>query len=91
MGSWADDHHHESYAVETKIHEPGAEKLHESFTYEELLNMQRRDEADQQRAEATGKRTCLSHSIDRANRPSIDNNHPSSIASETKIHCKRKL
>ena len=27
IGSWEDDHHHESYAVETAIHEPGAENL----------------------------------------------------------------
>ena len=27
IASWADDHHHESYAVETAIHEPGAENL----------------------------------------------------------------
>ncbi|KAF3550334.1 hypothetical protein DY000_02006520 [Brassica cretica] len=79
IGSWADDHHHESYAVETTIHEPGADKLHEGFTYEKLLNMQRRDEANQQRAEAIGERTRFSHPINRANRPSIDNNPPSSI------------
>ncbi|KAF2588401.1 hypothetical protein F2Q70_00038565 [Brassica cretica] len=48
IGSWADDHHHESYAVEMEIQEPGADGLHEAFTYEEPLNMQRRDEADQQ-------------------------------------------
>ena len=54
IGSWADDHHHESYAVETVIHEPGVDELHGGFTYEELLNMQRRDEADQHQAEATG-------------------------------------
>ena len=54
-GSWADDHHHESYAVETEVHEPGADELHEGLTYEELLNMQRRDKADQHRAEASGK------------------------------------
>ncbi|KAF3589605.1 hypothetical protein F2Q69_00029442 [Brassica cretica] len=41
IGSWADDHHHKSYAVETTIYEPGADELHECFTYEELLNMQR--------------------------------------------------
>ncbi|KAF3552461.1 hypothetical protein DY000_02006890 [Brassica cretica] len=28
-GSWPDDHHHESYAVETTIYEPGADELHE--------------------------------------------------------------
>ncbi|KAG2270633.1 hypothetical protein Bca52824_065188 [Brassica carinata] len=30
-----------SYAVETSIYEPGTDELHEGFTYEELLNMQR--------------------------------------------------
>ncbi|KAF3528611.1 hypothetical protein DY000_02039747 [Brassica cretica] len=79
IGSWADDHHHESYAVETEIHEPGVDEPHEGFTYEELLNMQRRDEVDQQRAEATGERTRFRHSIDRANRLSIDEKPPSSI------------
>ncbi|KAL0835855.1 hypothetical protein Bca101_087744 [Brassica carinata] len=29
IGSWADDHHHESYAVETEIHEPGVDEPHE--------------------------------------------------------------
>nr|VDD43274.1 unnamed protein product [Brassica oleracea] len=79
IGRWEDDHHHESYAVETEIHEPGVDEPHEVFTYEELLNMERRDEADQQRAEATGERTRFSHSIDRANRQSIDVKSPSSI------------
>ena len=65
ISSWADDHHHESYAVETSIHEPGADKIHEGFTYEELINMQRRDEEEQHRAEASGTR--FSHPIDRAN------------------------
>ncbi|KAF3501320.1 hypothetical protein F2Q69_00042370 [Brassica cretica] len=51
IGSWTDDHHHEICAVETTVHEPGADELHEGFTYEELLNMQRRDEEDQYQAE----------------------------------------
>ncbi|KAF2587194.1 hypothetical protein F2Q70_00035929 [Brassica cretica] len=94
IGSWANDHHHESYAVETAIHEPGADELHEGFTYEELLNMQRRDEADQQRAKATGEKTHLSHPIDRANCPSINNSLPPSIdirqtpKSTMAMHCK---
>ena len=45
--SWADVHHLKSYAVETTIYESGADELHEGFTYEELLNMQRRNETDQ--------------------------------------------
>ena len=48
----ADDHNHESYAVETAMYEPGEDELHEGFTYEELLNMQRHDETDQLRSEA---------------------------------------
>ncbi|KAF3604007.1 hypothetical protein F2Q69_00036090 [Brassica cretica] len=79
IGSWADDHHHESYAVETEIHEPGVDEPHEGFTYEELLNMQRCDEVDQQRAEAIGERTRFRQFIDRANRLSIDEKPPSSI------------
>ena len=79
IGSWEYDHHHESYAVETIIHEPGADELHEGFTYEELLNMQRHDEAEQHRAKAIGERTRFTHPIDRANRPSINDNPPSSI------------
>ncbi|KAF2561263.1 hypothetical protein F2Q70_00017046 [Brassica cretica] len=78
IGSLADDHHHESYAVETAIHEPRADEP-QGFTYEELLNMQRRDEVEQYLAEATGERTRFSHPIDRTNRPSIDNNPPPSI------------
>ena len=50
IGSWADDYHYESYAVETEINEPRADELHEGFTYKELLNMQRCDEADQHQA-----------------------------------------
>ncbi|KAF3556966.1 hypothetical protein F2Q69_00012422 [Brassica cretica] len=95
IGSWADDHRHESYAVETAVHEQGTDELHEGFTYEELLNMQRRDEADQHRAEASGKGTRFSRiseadrraaidreiqgSIDIANHKSIDDKRPSSI------------
>ncbi|KAF3536805.1 hypothetical protein F2Q69_00022804 [Brassica cretica] len=79
IGSWTDDYHHPSYVVETEIHEPRADEFHEGFTYEELLNMKRRDEADQHQAAATGEGTRFSHSIDRANHPSIDENLPSLI------------
>ncbi|KAF3558836.1 hypothetical protein F2Q69_00013760 [Brassica cretica] len=44
IGSWTDEHHHESFAVETTTHTPGANKV---FTDEELLNMQRRDHTSQ--------------------------------------------
>ncbi|KAF2571818.1 hypothetical protein F2Q70_00003817 [Brassica cretica] len=52
VGSWADDRYHESYAVERTYCDQGDDELHEGFTYEELLNMQRRDETYQNRAEA---------------------------------------
>ena len=55
--SWADDHPHKSYAVETTIYEPVADELHEGFTYEELFNMQRRDETYQNRWETAWGRT----------------------------------
>ncbi|KAF2591919.1 hypothetical protein F2Q70_00038509 [Brassica cretica] len=57
--------------------------------------MQRRDEADQQRAEAIGERTHLSHPIDRSQpnidrqQPAVDRQQPSIIdrhPSKTKIH-----
>ncbi|KAF2619171.1 hypothetical protein F2Q68_00039049 [Brassica cretica] len=79
IGSWADNNHHESYAVQIAVHEPGADELHEGFTYEELLNMQRRDEADQHQAETCWERTRFSHPCSRVNRPSIDAQHPSSV------------
>ncbi|KAF3512113.1 hypothetical protein F2Q69_00007090 [Brassica cretica] len=77
--SWADDRHHESYAVETAYRDQGVDELHEGFTYEELLNMQRRDETDQKRAEAAWERTHFSHPIDRVIPPSIDINPSTSI------------
>ncbi|KAG5388423.1 hypothetical protein IGI04_029964 [Brassica rapa subsp. trilocularis] len=48
IGSWADDHHHESYAVETAIHEPGAYNLfmqqcnspaHQQMVTNEIINI----------------------------------------------------
>ncbi|KAF3588832.1 hypothetical protein F2Q69_00029534 [Brassica cretica] len=33
IGSWGDDHHHESYAVETTIYESGADELHEDTAW----------------------------------------------------------
>ncbi|KAF3504143.1 hypothetical protein F2Q69_00043127 [Brassica cretica] len=99
IGNWEDNHHHESYAVEsyaveTAVHELGADELHEGFTYEELLNMQRRDEPDQHRAQACGERTSFSHSFEKANRPSINDKPKSSIDIRSKppstmdMHCK---
>ncbi|KAF2613332.1 hypothetical protein F2Q70_00012077 [Brassica cretica] len=77
--NWADDHHHESYAVETAYRDQEADELHEGFTYEELLNMQRCDETDQKRAEDAWKRTHFRLPIDRAIPPSIDINPSTSI------------
>ncbi|KAF3547116.1 hypothetical protein DY000_02007739 [Brassica cretica] len=54
-------------------------ELHEGFTYEELLNMQRCDETDQHRSETAWGRTRYKHPIDRAHRPSIDINPSTSI------------
>ncbi|KAF3603805.1 hypothetical protein F2Q69_00036166 [Brassica cretica] len=79
MTSWADEHHHESFAVETSIYAPGEDKLQDGFTDEELLNMQRRDETDQIRAEGAWERTRFSHPIDRTIRPSIDTRRTQSI------------
>ncbi|KAF3516281.1 hypothetical protein DY000_02059994 [Brassica cretica] len=39
IGSWADEHHHERFAVEIVTYTPGADKLQDSFTDEELLNV----------------------------------------------------
>ncbi|KAF2620901.1 hypothetical protein F2Q68_00039071 [Brassica cretica] len=79
IGSWADDRYHESYAVETSYRDQGADELHEGFTYEELLNMKRRDKTYQNRAEAAWGRTHFSHPIDSAICPSIDINPSTSI------------
>ncbi|KAF2542930.1 hypothetical protein F2Q68_00030905 [Brassica cretica] len=79
IGSWADDHYHESYAVETAYRDQEDDELHEGFIYEELLNMQRPDETDQNRVEAAWERTRFSHPIDREIRPSIEINHSTSI------------
>ncbi|WZZ77582.1 hypothetical protein YC2023_098154 [Brassica napus] len=79
IGSWVDNRCHESYAVETAYLDQGDDELNEGFTYEELLNMQRRDETYQNRSAAAWERTSFSHPIDRESRPSIDTNHSQSI------------
>ncbi|KAF3538114.1 hypothetical protein F2Q69_00022166 [Brassica cretica] len=84
ISSWADDHYHESYAVEKAIYEPGADELHEGFTYEELLNMQRRDETAQHQSETAWGRTKHTHPINRAHRSSIDINPSTSIDTRSK-------
>ncbi|KAG5400097.1 hypothetical protein IGI04_014704 [Brassica rapa subsp. trilocularis] len=77
IGSWADDHHHESYAVETVVY--AEDELHEGFTDEELLSRQIRNETDQHLTEITWGTTRTSHPIDSAIRPSIDTHHQQSI------------
>ena len=72
IGSWADENHHESFAVETVTYTPGADKLQDSFTDEELLNMQKRDDTDQFQAEAAWGRTRFRESIDTRHQQSID-------------------
>uniref|UniRef100_A0A0D2ZUF9 Aspartic peptidase DDI1-type domain-containing protein n=1 Tax=Brassica oleracea var. oleracea TaxID=109376 RepID=A0A0D2ZUF9_BRAOL len=69
FGSWADEHHHEIFAVETVTYTPGADKLQDSFTHEELLNMQKRDDTYQIKDEVAWERT---RSIDTRHQPSID-------------------
>ncbi|KAF3486399.1 hypothetical protein F2Q69_00052742 [Brassica cretica] len=87
----ADDHHHESYAVEIEIHELGADELHEGFRYEELLNMQRRDETDQHRAEASGGRTRFHHPIDIYNNKSTDNHRRTSVDEDQPLESWRHI
>ncbi|KAF3551888.1 hypothetical protein DY000_02008303 [Brassica cretica] len=79
IGSWADNHYHESYAVETAYCDQGDDELNEGFTYEELLIMQKRDETDQNRAATAWERTRFSHPIDKESRPLIDTSHSQSI------------
>ncbi|KAF3572855.1 hypothetical protein F2Q69_00059856 [Brassica cretica] len=57
IGSWADDHYHESYAEETVVHERGVDEPREGFTYEELLNYQERSDTDSLFAQACGRGT----------------------------------
>ena len=72
ISSWADKHHHESFAVETVSYIPGADKLQDSFTDERLLNMQKRDDTYQIQAEAAWERTRFSQTIDTRHQQSID-------------------
>ncbi|WZZ59805.1 hypothetical protein YC2023_059912 [Brassica napus] len=84
IGSWEDDHYHESYAVETAIHEPTADELHEGFTTEELLNHQDRSDTDSLFTEACGRGTHFYRPFSRAKRPSIDNKASTSIDNRPK-------
>ncbi|KAF2573760.1 hypothetical protein F2Q70_00004015 [Brassica cretica] len=73
IGSWVDEHHHKSFAVEIATHTPGADEV---FTDEELLNMQKRDHTDQILAEPAWERT---RSIDTHHQKSIDKRPQQSI------------
>ncbi|KAF3598433.1 hypothetical protein F2Q69_00035337 [Brassica cretica] len=84
IGSSADVHYHESYAVETAIHEPGADELHEGFTTEELFNHQERLDTDSLFAEACGRGTRFNRPFTRNKRPSIDNKASTSIDNRPK-------
>ena len=79
IGSWADEYHHENFAVETATYAPEAYKLQDSFADEELLNMQRRDDTDQIQAEAAWEKTRFSQSIDTRHQQLIDTRDPQSI------------
>ncbi|KAF3534521.1 hypothetical protein DY000_02042086 [Brassica cretica] len=79
IGSLADEHHHESFAVETITYTPGADKLQDSFTDEELLNMQKRVDTNQFQAEAAWERTRSSQSIETRHQQSIDKHPQQSI------------
>ncbi|KAF2615916.1 hypothetical protein F2Q70_00011806 [Brassica cretica] len=76
IGCWADDHHHESYAVETAIHEPEAENL---------FMQQRNSPTHQQRVTseiyntAGGVDDHFRQKSRQNTRPSIDVDVPSSI------------
>ncbi|KAF3503024.1 hypothetical protein F2Q69_00043043 [Brassica cretica] len=79
IGSWANDHYHQSYAVETAVHEPGADEPHEGFTNEELLNHQELSDKNLLFAEACGRGTRFCRPFTRANPPSNDTRVPPSI------------
>ncbi|KAF3607860.1 hypothetical protein DY000_02048956 [Brassica cretica] len=85
IGSWAYNRYHESYAVETTYRDQGDDELIEEFTYEDLLNMQRRNETDQNQAASAWERTRFSHPIDRESCPSIDINNTTSIDIRPKL------
>ncbi|KAF3588710.1 hypothetical protein F2Q69_00030094 [Brassica cretica] len=72
IGSWADEHHHESFAVETATYTLGADKLQDSFTDKELLNMKKGDDTDQIQAESAWERSRFSQSINTRHQQSID-------------------
>ncbi|KAF3568993.1 hypothetical protein DY000_02016072 [Brassica cretica] len=68
-----------SYAVETAVHEPGADEPHEGFTNDELLNHQELSDKNLLFAEACGRGTRFCRPFTRANPPSNDTKVPPSI------------
>uniref|UniRef100_M4CVP0 Uncharacterized protein n=1 Tax=Brassica campestris TaxID=3711 RepID=M4CVP0_BRACM len=80
IGSWADDHYHESFVVETAISQPHAEELHKGFTPEELLNMQERDEEMRQDI----ARIQTQHAAEATTPTSIDKHLSTSIDDDLK-------
>ncbi|KAF3610002.1 hypothetical protein DY000_02047968 [Brassica cretica] len=79
IGSCADDHYYENYAEETVVHERGVDEPPECFTYEEFLNYQKRSDTNSLFAQVCGRDTRFYRPLNRAKRPSIDINTPSSI------------
>ena len=76
IGNWADDCYHESYAVATAIHEPGAENLfiqqHNSPTHQQRVTKEFYDTTG-------GVDDCFKQQYRQHTRPSIDIDAPSSI------------
>ena len=85
IGSWADDHYHESYALETMVHELGVDEPHESFTYEELLNYQARGETNSLLTKAWGKGTRF-NPISEADRRTASTSKNNNRSPELVIH-----
>ena len=61
------------------VHERGVDEPPEGFTYEEFLNYQKRSDTDSLFAQVCGSDTRFYRPLNRAKRPSIDINTPSSI------------
>ncbi|KAG5411106.1 hypothetical protein IGI04_007425 [Brassica rapa subsp. trilocularis] len=79
IGSWADDHHQESYVVETKFMNQEQMNFMRVSHIRNFLTCKNVVKQINNKQKLLGERTRFSHSIDKANRPSIDNKPPSSI------------
>uniref|UniRef100_M4FHP4 Uncharacterized protein n=2 Tax=Brassica campestris TaxID=3711 RepID=M4FHP4_BRACM len=80
IGSWADDHHQESYVVETKFMNQEQINFMRVSHIRNFLTCKNIVKQINNEQKLLGERTRFSHSIDKANRPSIDNKPPSSIS-----------